>query len=97
MSYSSLFLLLNQCLTKYLLWVEKRKKEDNGRIPTATDVKIRFRPCLRNIFHGQGLGSGRPGQIGGLKGGRTEIPGRSRVDDKGQRTKHRCIAQGKSP
>lgn len=79
MSYSSLFLLLNQCLTKYLLWVEKRKKERRQWISIGTDIKICFRPCLRNIFHGQGWGGGRPGQIGGLKGGRTEIPGRSRV------------------
>ena len=32
----SLFLLLDECFTKYLLRVDERKH--NGRIPTCTDV-----------------------------------------------------------
>ena len=40
MFYPSLFPPLNQCLATYLFWVEKRKKKDNGLLPTSTDVTV---------------------------------------------------------
>lgn len=69
MSFSSLFhSWTNARLTIYFEW-KKRKKEDNGRIPTGTGVRICFTPYLKTICCCRHLGSEETGQIRRLGGG----------------------------